>query len=215
MDKKGIAVAFDLAGSFWEPKIAVKYDDLVFEVIEGPGSQTPCIKATVHPRDIEKAFAASARFLGEVCWFHQIKVRLCSCVMGGVSVTCGVQRQLNANGMRIHLKNFSQSVHTDAAHLALAFYREAFATDSPFYRFLSYFKVLEVALPKTPERVAWIKSSVSRLTRSKDSIAYLGFRIQPLILHEWLYEEARNPRSIPIISTTGKIWLGPVGSFKS
>jgi len=191
--KKGIAVAFDLPGDFLEANAQIEYDSLVLEVLEGEVSFTPCVRATVAPREITRAFSTCARFLGELCWYNQTKIDLRSCVTGGISPTNRVRRQWGREGVRISLRDFKQTVSDEAAHLGLAFYREAYATDSPFYRYISFFKVLEAALPLAEQRVAWMEAAVPKLSRSKVAIDYLRYRVQPLVLHQWLYEEGRNP----------------------
>ena len=59
--------------------------------------------------------------------------------------------------------------------LALALYKEGVNSSSVFYRFLNFWKMIEVAVKKKDERWAWINSHVSTLALYKDRIDTIRF----------------------------------------
>ncbi len=190
--RDGLALAFEFPGTFWEPVSDIDYDGFRLRIVNGEGDDAPCIKVTYAVADADKAFSACGRFLGELCWFYQVKVRLVLCVRGTGSPTATFRREWSENADRISLKNFRQMVIKEVDHLALAFYREAFANESPFYRFLSYFKVIEIPFPDGKKRSAWIKDAIPRLNGAETAKRYFSYRIsEPL--HEWIYSKGRSP----------------------
>ena len=64
-------------------------------------------------------------------------------------------------------------------------------SSSPFYRFLSYYRVLEVAIPEGKKRLQWIADRIPHLTESKASITRLG-KSKVDDVGAWLYQEGRN-----------------------
>jgi hypothetical protein len=55
------------------------------------------------------------------------------------------------------------TVNEDRQKLALALYREALGADNDFYRFLSFFKIINIIRPTTRDQRAWINANLDRV----------------------------------------------------
>jgi hypothetical protein len=77
------------------------------------------------------------------------------------------------------------------ARLALAFYREGMSAESPAYRFLNFFKIINILHARGSEQVKWINESLSQVSdaRANERITQLNSLVTDL--GEYLYESGR------------------------
>ena len=185
----GLCLAFDFPGKLADAEYTIEYNDTRLSVFNGNPHYSHYIKANIDRLGFDKTFFAATSFLGEFCWFYRLKVSFSACVHGSGSPTCSDRSHLDHTNT-VSLCNFTQEVLKDDAHLALAFYREGFSSNSPFYRLLSYYKVLEIPFDGL-RRKSWIDQNASRLQAQKHIPPYLKKNVQgdPF---EWIYKHARH-----------------------
>lgn len=187
----GLCVAFDFPGRFYDDASTIAYDGLAFDVINGAAGETHSIR-TIFSQEAhyKNAFRSANHFLNELSWYERLPIIVACCIHGTGSPRCSdVSTMMRNDTCFIHA--FRQKVSDEGAHLALGFFREGYAANSPFYRFLSYFKVIEQAYPKGRDREAWVSRQIPQLEKSKDSLRRLE-REGVRDIGQWLYEEGRN-----------------------
>ncbi len=62
----------------------------------------------------------------------------------------------------------------EADSLALAFFKKGKNSNSVFYEYLNYWKVIEIAIPEKANRWGWINSTAVKLVRPEDIPSDLG-----------------------------------------
>ena len=145
---------------------------------------------TASPRGaVSSQFRAASRFLNELAWFYQLPVRMLFCVHGNGTPSCEAPSTLIRDEV-VMLHDFKQRVYHENAHIGLGFYREGLAAESPYYRFLSYYKILEIPFKNGKARGDWIDSVIPGLrtcTLSLERLRHAGVTD----VGSWLREEGR------------------------
>ncbi len=118
------------------------------------------IKTTI-PKDKKPkdAYRAIINFFNELHWFNDVEI-------SGIHSGCHGENIMSfwyeANQNDYLVRPFEQKVFDEKQHLALAFYREGRSLNSPYYRLLCYYKVLEIPFGKKALR-KWIEDELGNL----------------------------------------------------
>ncbi|WP_044557260.1 methylamine utilization protein MauJ [Halobacteriovorax marinus] len=145
-----------------------------------------------HPKTEHDAHESLFRFFNEVSWFQKTSIsNINGCIVHGSNV----YYNYNIN-QESYLLEFEQRVFDKKQHLGLGFFREAISNESPFYRLLCFYKILEVPFEKSKhkDKVEWIKECITTLESElacsfRDrKVHYLGGKS----LDEWLYIDGRH-----------------------
>lgn len=187
----GLAVAFDVDGDFWDRETVVEYDGRELFVENSSRGEAHSARVTYRREaDQPNAFRSVSWFLNELAWDYQLGISVSLCVHGNGEPRAG-DRSSRSRNTRLSIGGYKQKVTSSRAHLALGCYREALDASSPFYRFLSYYRVLEVALPNGKVRGSWVAERIPNLVDSKESVALLS-RANVRDVGDWLYREGRH-----------------------
>ncbi|GEM_PF-3713301 len=190
----GICVGFNFDGTFFDEKTTVPYDKRLLEVSMGKPNDSHRVRATYDNEQGHKAvFQTISHFLSELSWKLRIELCVDDCIYGTGLPDCSFPNHF-PRLERYFIHNFKQEVFANDQHLALGFYREGFGSESPFYRFLSFYKILEIPFTKGREKGKWIGSLTPRLSESKDSLQYLK-RNGVTDVAQWIFKEGRNALS--------------------
>jgi len=147
-----------------------------------------------HSNNHGEAFRAVSGFWNELSWFNGIEV----VNLGGGYSDCTMNFNYSANENTYLLNGFEQKIFDKIQHLALSFYREGFMSNSAFYTFQSYYKILEIPFENGKEKGKWIDDSIPLL---RGEMAGYGIRrIESVISGQpsigmWLLEVGRNALS--------------------
>jgi hypothetical protein len=190
MSSDFLTIGFDSDAIFVDPKTGLSYDGLEFELVSGGSELHHNLCIPVGPRSVDAAFRAGSRFLNEVCWFRGPTVLDLSAVSGNrrTRITTRTSQQ---RFLQLFVHDFQQSVAGDEQHLALGFFREGFSAESPFYRFLSYMKVIDVHLRTGLAHIQWINSHLEYLQKSKYILQRLARR-DITDVGQYLWVQCRN-----------------------
>lgn len=147
-------------------RIDFEFEDRSFRYIQQSRELASVLRthANASLEDQNKAFQSISRVLSGLSW--TLKVPMFSDLHGG----CGALGPFKDMKQRIptvvskamflqtyHVSSFSLPiVPNDKAWKALAYHREALSANSAFHKAISYFKAIEVALPKKKQRENWI-----------------------------------------------------------
>lgn len=76
--------------------------------------------------------------------------------------------------------------------LALALYREGFNSIAPFYRLLSFYKIINIGFRTGPEQVSWINANLDKIWNhwSKERVVKLSSSIADI--GQYLFKQGRN-----------------------
>lgn len=77
------------------------------------------------------------------------------------------------------------------ARLALAFYREGMSAEAPAYRFLNFFKIINILCAHGSDQVNWINASLSQISDARANERITQLHTSVIDLGEYLYESGR------------------------
>jgi len=160
-----------------EEEVYFSFEGKTFRWINGtPESQAVLSVGCKNLNDPSETEAVN-RLLSSLVWSHRVSIRKGSGVGGArrtLPLTWGPRM---SGGIKID-PQYLLSEHKSGAsanrNLALALYKEGKNAESVFYRYLSYWKILEVAIPDKGKRWDWINKNVARATFEKQRVAEIG-----------------------------------------
>lgn len=193
MNNYGACIGFDCPSNFLDRLTKLTYENHQIEVIEGSGWQCHSVRCSLeNEAQAGWAFNILSCFLNELSWHYRLTVEVKTFVHGTGQITSSAVRTYQKDDTII-IHDFKQTAFTAEQHLALGFFREAFSSNSPFYTFLSYFKLTEVPFPDGLEKKKWIVDALSHVKSpgAKASIKRLkDGGVEDIA--DWLYKEGRH-----------------------
>jgi len=171
--------------------MAVPYDKRSLEVIMGEPNDSHRVRAAYDSEQEHKAvFQTISHFLSELSWKLRLELYVDVCIHATGLPDCSSPNHFPRLKLYF-IHNFKQEIFAKEQHLALGFYREGFGSKSPFYRFLSFYKILEIPFRGGSDKKTWIVSLIPKLSESKDSLEYLR-RNGVKDVANWIFKEGRN-----------------------
>ncbi|HEY0968967.1 MAG TPA: methylamine utilization protein MauJ [Opitutaceae bacterium] len=141
--------------------------------------------------DLRKARAAIRRFLSAYAWVERHSADdhfgIGAGFPGGVGKEEGPVRTRGEN-FRL---DYLPSTQDPKARLCLALYREALGLRNEAYRFLAFFKIINVLHEKGAKQVAWINAAIPKLTDRIAMQALAALTPTQPNLGKYLYESGR------------------------
>lgn len=141
--------------------------------------------------DMRTARAAIRRFLSAYAWVENHSADDHFGV--GTGYPGGVGKQdgpVMTRGENFHL-DYLPSTKDPKARLCLALYREALGQRSESYRFLAFFKIINVLHEKGPRQIDWINATIPKLTDHAAVQALAALRPTQSDLGKYLYTSGR------------------------
>ncbi|MEG6551293.1 methylamine utilization protein MauJ [Desulfocurvibacter africanus] len=184
-------IGFDCDGSFESNTNIVKYEGYNLEVINGDKDTQHNIHINTSKQNYVDAHEKGRKFLSELSWLYGIQILYIFHYGGSSKVKAGKFKDVfNRKYNIITLEDYEQVTTNDKQRLALGFYREALASNSDMYSFLSFFKVFNINLKHGRAQVAWINDNISLLKKSKEKLEVL-ISEGVLNIGKHLYESGR------------------------
>ena len=154
-----------------ETEITISYNNR--EIIMRPGNQNRYPDASILRKPTETYYQAATllqRFLSVLSWWNGAAIITTGHTGGTHRIRVGGWREpeklLDANHLYIQKQNFRIEswpvLKTQNQSLAVAIYREALGINHETYKFLGFFKVLNINL-KGDAHAAWINKNISHL----------------------------------------------------
>ncbi|MEK3951253.1 methylamine utilization protein MauJ [Paenibacillus sp. FSL H7-0703] len=173
--KVWVCTCFDTSFDFCEQKYNVRYDSFDIEIIRGSSEEGHNLFIETTKKNAKLANEATRRFLSEICWLYQSRVEI---IAGGgwashKTPTNVAFRKFARIGGGIDLTSYRQIASTHEQKIALGIYREAFSSNSIFYKFLSCFKIINMIYKTGKEQKDWINNNIEKLIKSKSKIEQL------------------------------------------
>jgi hypothetical protein len=162
---------FDTDHDFCDPSYDVTYEGFEFNIKRGERGLAHNIFMETMMKKHDPAFDAILGFLSELSWLYQTKAELLAAWTRGAVGKGWVQpgwfkRILNV----IDLTCYQQVATNKIQKLALGFYREGMTSNSVFYSFLSYYKVIMTSYPTKGKSSTWINSNIDKIRKRTDIV---------------------------------------------
>jgi hypothetical protein len=190
MDQFSGCIAFNFPGRFFDDHYEFEYDQKRVELINGEKNNYHMARIWYSKDALYKdAFKSGSRLLSELCWLHRIPIRDRLFTYGrGSKHTSG--KNFFQRTEKYLINGFTQSIFQEHQHLALGFFREGFSSISPFYRFLSFYKIFEIPF-SGKEIKPWINKALGLINDKDYTLKRLHYKGVKDIA-EWLYSNGRN-----------------------
>jgi len=181
-----------------QDEVYFEFEGRRFRWINGTPESSPIISVGYkHMNDHREEDEALNRLMSVLVWEHRMPIVKKSGVGGRrrpLPLTWGPRM---SGGLKVDPNYLFRDHHIPASEkewLALALYKEGVNSASVFYRYLSFWKILEVAIAEKGERWDWINSAASTLalerarvqeilTSSPDIAEYLDYSGRCAIAH--------------------------------
>jgi hypothetical protein len=168
------------------------YDGFEFILLPETTRTPPAVAIELMPPlDLNKARAAIRRFLSAYAWAERHAAEddfgIGSGYPGGVGKNEG---PIQTSGANFRL-DYLPSTTDPKARLCLALYREALGLGNTTYRFLAFFKIINVLHENGAKQIAWINAAIPKLA-DRLALERLDKLCKPQTdLGKYLYESGR------------------------
>jgi|Wag4MinimDraft_17_1082658.scaffolds.fasta_scaffold00192_3 hypothetical protein len=170
-----INIGFDSSKDFSKSSSFIEYDNIKIEIKKGEEDSIHNLFIETNKNHKEKDFEAGLRFLSELAWLYNCKIiYLTSAFSSDTKLPVdapnqGFNRILNV----INLKYYKQVAFNDEQKLALGIYKEGISSNSIFYKFLSFFKIINIKNGTGSDQKEWINNNIKKLKNSKTKVKKL------------------------------------------
>ena len=170
-----IILCYDTHQQSDQVKYDYEYQGHVLHITEGDNDYMHRVATlTDEPRYIRLDAVPLYRFVSSLCWKCKAPVYLGMVTGFGYENGDALdgRRFDRATGYQIPTNLFEPTCLDQ--EVALGLYREGKSADSPFYGFLTNFKIMEIAIGRPHAVVKWIDSNIARVRNNKLRIQELN-----------------------------------------
>lgn len=199
-----INMGFDSSKNFTKDNSFVEYNNTKIEIEKGKKDSIHNLFIKTNNNQKAKDFEAGLCFLSELAWLYKSKIiYLTSAFSSDNKLPVDVSNQsfnrvLNA----INLKYYKQVATNDEQKLALGIYREGISSNSIFYKFLSFFKIINIKNSSGYFQKKWINNNIKKIKKSREKLEKIKNN-ESTNIGEYLYESGRcaiaHANSNPIV----------------
>lgn len=162
-----LAVCFDTDSNFPKASHIITYDNYQIEIKRGAPQEQHNIFIRVANQKYKLAFDAALCFLSELTWLFNVKIKISIHCISGIKLGLGDATErirFNRIGHIPHLDIYKQLVSEEKRKLALGLYREGVSSNSDFYSYLSFFKIINIGYHKGPDQISWINRNIQHVS---------------------------------------------------
>ncbi len=142
------------------------------------------------PAGLDDALRFARSFLSALAWVEDGSLAEIMVTGGGHPINVGKVANVRMVNPKFRLDYLPEPADA-RARLALAFYREALTVNSIPYKFLGFFKILNVLNRTGPEQRAWINRTIDALTDHFARARLAELRRQSVDIGSYLFESGR------------------------
>lgn len=172
-----MTICFDTTHDFCKSSYNISYDNFPIEIKRGAVFEQHNLFIETQQADHNKPYEAALRFLSELAWLFNTKVNVLF-----YNTTSSKPQKLvdqtrgcfNRIGNSLYLDLYKQVASDDKQKLALGIYREGLSSDSSFYSFLCYFRIINMKYETGEDQIRWINTNVSTIKDERNTVNYLS-----------------------------------------
>ena len=188
--KQFLVVGID-SGIFW-PSKEIHVSFCGYKILLRPATQdlAPTVVLEYEsPMTMEDAILLVNRFLSSLSWIEGGKLRVTLITGGGMPINIG---KGNANHINPYFRiDYLPDVKDPKAQLALALYREALNIESIPYKFLGFFKIINVIYKTGATQIDWINKVIENIEDHSASTRLSMLKSTYDDIGRYLYESGR------------------------
>jgi len=163
-------ISFDTNMDFCKGTYIIGFDGFNLELIKGSNTTVHSIYIETKS-NISKAFEACLKFLSEMSWLYNTSVSDIFMFSASTKLRIGNEvKPFSRTGNVINLVDYEQLSLDSTQRLALGLYKEGISSNSNFYKFLSFFKILNLNNHKGKEQIKWINNKTGELKLAKKAL---------------------------------------------
>lgn len=167
-----ITICFNTNFDFDRPLYNITYDGYAIEVKRGSLEEGHNLYIETSEERYKDAHETGRRFLSEVSWLFKCEVEVLTFGASGHKLPVNVaNRKFNRVGGGINLDDYKQLTFEKSKRLSISLYREAISSNSQFYKFLGFFKIINLTEGKEQKR--WINNNIHKIMENKDRLQKL------------------------------------------
>ncbi|MGH7996176.1 MAG: methylamine utilization protein MauJ [Opitutaceae bacterium] len=187
-----LTMAVERAMDWPSVETVVEYDGVHFYLLPETEHGTRAVAVELRPPlDMKRAGSAIRRFLSAWAWAEDQPLAATFGIGGGRRGGVGRQPGPPLPGNpRFHL-DYLPTTTDPRARLALALYREALCLENRFYKFLGFFKIINVLHGDGVRQKRWINAAVPHITEHRALERLNGLRSQHADIGQYLFESGR------------------------
>lgn len=169
MSNHCMTIGFNFEGDFFDQISTINYDGFAIDVVSGKKESCHNLMIPLSNEIYKEAFKAGCRFLNEFCWVNKVAIYIIGTIYGTGKPKISDKNNLGRIDKYI-IHDFHQIASKDEQHIALGFYREGFSSKSPFYKFLSYYKILNIKCIDGNAHKRWVNNNIKHIRYSHFAI---------------------------------------------
>lgn len=155
-------ICFDSDLDFYKKEYQIIYNDHLLYIKRGDKNHGHELHVEL---DIDKGYEIGFCFLSELSWLFDTRIEYFTGGASSYKNSFNVAgRHFNRVGNGIYLDDYTQVANTKKQKIALGLYKEGLSSNSPFYKFLSFFKIINMFHPTGKSQKKWINDHISVIT---------------------------------------------------
>lgn len=159
-----LTVMFDSDFDFSQLRPTVKYQYSTLLIRNGSENAPHNIAVKTNKRNVGKTFQKVMNLFSELAWLYEYQFYN----IDYAESNCGVPMTTKDRIYRRYLPSFDimtfeKLILNDTQRLALSLYREAISSNSVFYEFLGYFKIINILFFKSESQINWLDRNANNV----------------------------------------------------
>jgi len=168
------SICFDTNKNFCDESYNINFDWYKLEIKRWAHNQWHELFIEVSNNKYEEAHEAWRRFLSEICWLYKTTAEVLTYWWWGNKTRFLVQeREFFRIWNGLSLDEYEQITSDTNKRLALSIYREWFNSNSKFYSFLCYARIINMVWWWN-EQINWINNNLDKIKKKKEFKEYFN-----------------------------------------
>jgi len=161
---------FDTELDFINPTYILEYEQQQLEIVRGDIDSGHLVYHQCQDSELNQSFELVNRFLSELSWIYDTKVEIMTRGAAGLRTKFNKQGKYYRVGNSINLDGYEQEATKDIQKLALGIYREAVSSNSNFYKFLCYARIINITNPSGSMQRNWYNENIGNIEENSKVI---------------------------------------------
>lgn len=156
-----LAISFDTDLDFQQNKYKFNYANRTFEIENSETKYGHILYVQTASHNDREAYSNAMNFFSEICWLFSTRVTVLGTLGSGYRTPIYCNRVFNGCIDGINLDDYISVQYNDIQRMALALYREGNNSNSIFYTYLNYYKIINLVHSNPNNQMTWINNNIS------------------------------------------------------